>query len=166
MPQCALSTPDTPSCRWSALPTTADPAGGTVSATVSVDSAAAVQAATGSFVALAAAASGTDGDFSATSLSPSSSWSAGGNSGDFSWNYPTRVPPATGPTPNITLAYSSSAVDGRSEVTNNQPSWIGEGFDYSPGYIERRYVPCFEDSKNGANSTFRALIRLSIEPIV
>ena len=153
VPQCALSTPDAPSCRWSALPTTADPAGGTVSATVTVDSATAVQAATGSFVALAAAASGTDGDFGATSLSPSSSWSAGGNSGAFSWNYPMRVPPATGPTPGLTLSYSSSAVDGRSEVTNNQTSWVGEGFEYSPGFIERRYVPCFEDSKNGANST-------------
>jgi RHS repeat-associated protein len=148
VPQCALTTPDAASCRSVALPTAKDPAAGTVSATVSVE-----PAATGSFVALAAAASGPSGDFSATSLSPSSTWSSGGNAGDFSWNYPVRTPPATGPSPDISLAYSSSAVDGRSEVTNNQPSWIGEGFDYSPGYIERRYVPCAEDSKNGANST-------------
>jgi RHS repeat-associated protein len=153
VPQCALITPDAPACRSVALPTTTDPAAGTVSATVSVGPEAAATVATGSFVALAAAASGKDGDFSATSLSPSSTWSAGGNSGDFSWNYPVRVPPATGPSPDIALSYSSSAVDGRSEVTNNQPSWIGEGFDYSPGYIERRYVPCAEDSKDGANST-------------
>ncbi|HEV8569253.1 MAG TPA: SpvB/TcaC N-terminal domain-containing protein, partial [Actinoplanes sp.] len=153
VPRCALTTPDALACRSVALPTTIDPAAGTVSATVSVDAEAAATAATGSFVALAAAASGKDGDFGATSLSPSSTWSAGGNAGDFSWNYPVRVPPATGPSPDVALSYSSSAVDGRSEVTNNQPSWIGEGFDYSPGYIERRYVPCAEDSKNGANST-------------
>ncbi|GAA0524195.1 RHS repeat-associated core domain-containing protein [Paractinoplanes ferrugineus] len=145
VPQCALTTPDGSACRSTALPTTADPAAGTVAATVNVE--------TGSLVALAAAAAGKDGDFGATSLSPSATWSAGANSGAFSWDYPMRVVPATGPTPDVNLSYSSAAVDGRSEVTNNQPSWIGEGFDYAPGYIERRYVPCAEDSKNGANST-------------
>ncbi|MEV0902628.1 RHS repeat-associated core domain-containing protein [Actinoplanes sp. NPDC049802] len=153
VPQCALTTPDAAACRSVPLPTTADTTAGTVSATVNVEQAATARAATGSFVALAAGASGSGGDFGATSLSPSSTWSAGGNSGDFSWTYPVRVPPATGPAPELSLSYSSSAVDGRSEVTNNQPSWIGEGFDYAPGYIERRYVPCAEDSKNGANST-------------
>ncbi|MEU4240868.1 RHS repeat-associated core domain-containing protein [Actinoplanes sp. NPDC026619] len=153
MPPCALTTPDAPACRSTALPTSSDPAAGTVSATVNVDSAAAVQAGTGTLVALAAAASGKNGDFSATSLSPSATWSAGANSGAFTWNYPIRVPPATGPSPDVALSYSSSAVDGRSEVTNNQTSWIGEGFDYTPGFIERRYVPCAGDSKNGANST-------------
>jgi RHS repeat-associated protein len=43
------------------------------------------------------------------------------------------------------LAYSSAAVDGRSQATNNQPSWVGEGFDWWPGYIERRYKPCADD---------------------
>ena len=153
VPQCALTTPNAPGCRSVVLPTTSDPAGGTATATVSVASATATQATTSSFVALAAAPSGKDGDFSATSLSASATWSAGGNSGEFSWNYPMRMPPAAGPSPNIALSYSSSSVDGRSEVTNNQPSWVGEGFDVSPGYVERRYVPCFEDSTNGANST-------------
>ncbi|WP_407651713.1 polymorphic toxin-type HINT domain-containing protein [Actinoplanes sandaracinus] len=104
-------------------------------------------------MALAAAPSGDSGDFTATSLAPSSTWSAGGNSGEFTWNYPMRVPPAIGLSPDISLAYSSAAVDGRSKVTNNQPSWVGEGFDYTPGFIERRYVPCAQDSKDGANST-------------
>ena len=153
VPQCALTTPDAPACRSVALPTATDPAAGTVTATVNVAPVTATQAATSSFVALAAAPSGKDGDFSATSLSPSATWSTGDNSGEFSWNYPMRVPPATGPSPNLALSYSSSSVDGRSEVTNNQPSWIGEGFDYAPGSIERRYVPCADDSTNGANST-------------
>ncbi|MEU7909275.1 RHS repeat-associated core domain-containing protein [Actinoplanes sp. NPDC049118] len=156
VPQCALTTPEASACRSVPLSTTLDESAGLASATVSVDAdstAPAAVSAARSFVALAAAASGSDGDFGATGLAASSTWSAGGNSGDFSWSYPVRVPPATGPAPQLSLSYSSSAVDGRSEVTNNQPSWIGEGFEYSPGYIERRYVPCAEDSKNGANST-------------
>jgi RHS repeat-associated protein len=165
VPECALSTPDRPNCRSVPLHTSNDLAAGVASAQVSVakPSPASMTRAqmlgdapaegSGSFVVLAAGASGTEGDFTATSLAPSSTWSSGGSSGDFSWNYPMRTPPATGPTPSIELAYSSSAVDGRSEVTNNQPSWVGEGFEYSPGYIERRYVPCAEDMKNGANNT-------------
>ena len=68
-------------------------------------------------------------------------WSGGDNTGDFSWNYPIRVPPALGgpgaddqprhtPRPVWTAGWPS---------TNNQPSWLGEGFDCSPGSIERRY---------------------------
>ncbi|MFC6020041.1 polymorphic toxin-type HINT domain-containing protein [Plantactinospora solaniradicis] len=162
VPACALTTPEAPACRSVPLRTSNDLAAGVASAEVAVPAGPSPAAesldrsaaeAAGSFVVLAAGASGSDGDFGATSLAPSSTWSAGGSSGDFSWNYPLRMPPATGPVPDLALSYSSSAVDGRSEVTNNQPSWIGEGFDYSPGYIERRYVPCAEDSKNGANST-------------
>lgn len=160
VPTCALTTPDAPDCRSVPLHTSNDLVAGVASAEVTVPAAPAAQPsgdseseATGSYVVLAAAASGEDGDFGATSLAPSSTWSAGGSSGDFTWSYPLRVVPATGPVPDIALSYSSSSVDGRSKVTNNQPSWIGEGFDYSPGYIERRYVPCAEDSNNGANST-------------
>ncbi|GAB3505781.1 RHS repeat-associated core domain-containing protein [Phytohabitans suffuscus] len=149
VPACAVSTPDRPGCRSVPLRTDNNLADGVASAEVSVGSA----TGPGSFVVLAAGASGPDGDFAATGLAPSSSWSAGTGSGDFSWNYPLRIPPASGPAPSVSLAYSSSAVDGRSEVTNNQPSWVGEGFDYSPGFIERRYVPCAEDMNNGANNT-------------
>jgi RHS repeat-associated protein len=159
VPSCVLSAPESSACRSVPLPSTIDVAAGTVSATVPVGSAVTAASAksaaatSGSLVALSATASGDTGDFTATSLAPSSTWSAGGNAGAFSWNYPMRVPPATGPTPNVSLSYSSASVDGRSEVTNNQPSWIGEGFDYTPGFIERRYVPCSQDSENNANST-------------
>ncbi|GGN32879.1 polymorphic toxin-type HINT domain-containing protein [Actinoplanes campanulatus] len=159
VPRCALDAPDKVACRSVALPSSIDHNVGTISATVTVDPDAtattSAAAATGSFVMLAAAPSGDSGDFTATSLAPSSTWSAGGNSGEFSWNYPMRVPPATGLSPEISLDYSSASVDGRSEVTNNQPSWIGEGFDYTPGYIERRYVPCHRDSddKTDPNSS-------------
>ncbi|WP_223874529.1 RHS repeat domain-containing protein [Salinispora fenicalii] len=167
VPACALAMPESPGCRSVPLPTTNDVGDGVATAevTAAVDGdgltpltrrllggdASGSEAV--SFVALAAEGSGGDGDFGATTLAPSSNWSAGGSAGGFSWDYPLRTPTAVGPKPSINFAYSSAAVDGRSEVTNNQPSWIGEGFDYSPGYIERQYVPCAEDMKNGANNT-------------
>ncbi|GAA1082789.1 RHS repeat-associated core domain-containing protein [Nocardiopsis metallicus] len=106
--------------------------------------------ATGSGMLLAAVASGDSeegtGDYSATPLSPSSTWNVGIQSGGFSWNYPIQTPNvAGGLAPEISLGYSSQSVDGRTSGTNNQTSWIGEGFDYHPGYIERRYQTCQED---------------------
>ncbi|GIH28465.1 type IV secretion protein Rhs [Acrocarpospora phusangensis] len=100
-----------------------------------------------------AASAGPSGDYSATSLQPSATWTAGGSAGDFSWSYPFRVPPAVGgPSPGLTLAYSSSSVDGRMAASNNQPSWAGEGFELSTGFIERRYKSCGDDTKDGNNA--------------
>ncbi|MFI7523948.1 polymorphic toxin-type HINT domain-containing protein [Micromonospora globbae] len=166
LPECALTTPSASGCAATPLPSRNDEKAGVVTAQVPVTvlesasttrEAATESARSGTLVALAAAPSGSSGDFTATSLAPSSTWSSGGSSGDFSWSYPMQVPPAIGgPTPSIGLSYSSSSVDGRSEATNNQPSWIGEGFDYWPGYIERRYVPCAEDTGSGANNTVKS----------
>ncbi len=112
------------------------------------------QDAGGTLVALAAAPGGPGGDYKATSLSPSATWSAGGNTGDFGWQYPLRLPPSVGgPAPSISFDYSSSSVDGRMVSANNQASMIGEGFDWHPGYIERRYNVCAEDQGNGANNS-------------
>ncbi|HEX6682016.1 MAG TPA: polymorphic toxin-type HINT domain-containing protein [Candidatus Limnocylindrales bacterium] len=123
-----------------------DHAKGTVAATVQIEGSA--------LVALAAGGGGAGGDYKATSLSPSATWNAGGNSGDFGWNYPLRMPPAlNGPAPGIEFAYSSSGVDGRMAATNNQASWIGEGFEWNPGHIERRYNVCAEDMGSGANNS-------------
>lgn len=147
LPACAEKTPDRAECAATRLPSVNEVGSSSVTAQVPV-------AGAGTLVALAAGASGDEGDFSATSLSPSATWSSGGSTGDFSWSYPMRVPPAIGgPAPNLSLSYSSSAVDGMSDATNNQPSWIGEGFDFSPGYIERRYVPCAEDMAGTANNS-------------
>ncbi|XKK39843.1 hypothetical protein HFP72_03030 [Nocardiopsis sp. ARC36] len=102
--------------------------------------------ASGVLVAAAADGEGETGDYTATSLSPSSTWNIGPQTGDFSWNYPMAAPNvAGGLQPDIGLAYSSQSVDGRVSDTNNQTSWIGEGFDYHPGYIERRYATCQDD---------------------
>ncbi|HEX2144901.1 MAG TPA: RHS repeat-associated core domain-containing protein [Glycomyces sp.] len=108
--------------------------------------------ATASFT-VAASASGDNGTFAATTLSPSSTWSSGNPTGDFAWSYPIGTPSSPGGlNPSIALSYSSSSVDGRNEATNNQPSLIGEGFSYEPGYIERRYTPCRLDDEDGANN--------------
>ncbi|MEV5328839.1 RHS repeat-associated core domain-containing protein [Nonomuraea sp. NPDC052634] len=104
---------------------------------------------TNGLYALTAAASGPSGDHSATSLSPASDWSVGTQSGDFNWSYDMRVPPSLGgEEPEISLGYSSQSVDGRTVSTNNQTSWVGEGFELNPGgFIERRYKACMLDGK-------------------
>ncbi|MFJ6673285.1 DUF6973 domain-containing protein [Actinosynnema sp. NPDC091369] len=90
------------------------------------------------------------GSFTATPLSASSSWAVSGQSGDFTWSYPVRVPPAPGGfTPSLALSYRSSAVDGLTSATNNQPSWIGDGWDLSAGFIERAYGGCADDTTGG-----------------
>ncbi|MEO3777467.1 RHS repeat-associated core domain-containing protein [Micromonospora sp. B11E3] len=164
VPPCALTDTDKPGCAVTALPSTNDTAAGTVTADVSVttashdkrSAAATSETGTGTLLALSAGPSGPSGDFGATSLEASATWESGGSSGNFSWSQPIRVPPAIGGlAPSIGVTYSSASVDGRSSVTNNQPSWIGEGFDYWPGYIERRYVPCLDDMEDGANNTVK-----------
>ncbi|MEV6605321.1 RHS repeat-associated core domain-containing protein [Kutzneria sp. NPDC051319] len=83
----------------------------------------------------------------ATPLSPSASWDVSAQTGDFSWSYPLRVPPSAGSLdPKLALSYSSSAVDGRTSATNNQASWVGDGWDLGVGFIERSYIPCDHDT--------------------
>jgi len=143
LPECALSTPDRKECVGTALPSRNDPIAGSVTATAPVG-----------LVALTAGPSGHAGSFAATSLQPSSTWSAGGNSGAFNWSYPMRVAPSPGgPAPQLALSYSSQSVDGRHAASNNQPSWIGEGFEFWPGgFIERRYTACAKDMGGSANN--------------
>ncbi|WP_433041771.1 polymorphic toxin-type HINT domain-containing protein [Dactylosporangium sp. CS-033363] len=171
VPECALSTPAAAACRPVELPSSRnDTRTGKLTADVALPAkafavphrledpsiarpSAAELKSSGALFAAVAGASGPTGSFAATSLSPSSTWSAGNPTGNFGWSYPLRVPPGLGgPTPSIALSYSSSSVDGRSSATNNQPSMIGEGFDFHPGFIERRYKPCAEDM-TGSNTT-------------
>ncbi|MFD1322244.1 polymorphic toxin-type HINT domain-containing protein [Micromonospora sonneratiae] len=97
-------------------------------------------------LAVTAGPSGDNGDYTATSLSPSSTWQVSQQTGDFSWSYPLRMVPAVGgPVPSLSLAYSSSSVDGRTGGTNTQGSWIGDGWDMWPGYVERQFKSCADD---------------------
>ncbi|MEU9335748.1 RHS repeat-associated core domain-containing protein [Streptomyces sp. NPDC048290] len=140
LPACALTSPELERCRTrTALPGANDPAAKTVTANADLAAGRAVFAAT-------AAASGPGGSHEATSLSPSGSWMAGSSSGGFSWTYPIEAPEVPGgPQPEVALSYSSQAVDGRTASTNGQSSWIAEGWDYEPGFIERRYRSCADD---------------------
>ncbi|MFI6546307.1 RHS repeat-associated core domain-containing protein [Streptomyces prunicolor] len=147
LPACALTTPKLKQCRTTTpLPTTNDTSTHTLTTTAPL-------AATG-ITALAATTTAKSGagSYAATPLNPSASWNAGGSSGDFTWSYPLSVPPSNGgPSPNLALTYDSQSVDGRLPSTNNQPSWVGEGFDLTTGYIERSYDSCDDDGQSGKN---------------
>ncbi|MFE7779237.1 polymorphic toxin-type HINT domain-containing protein [Streptomyces sp. NPDC057445] len=99
-------------------------------------------------LAVAAGAKSASGDYKATPLASSSTWEAGGSSGSFTWSYPLRVPPsAVGPKPSLTISYDSGSVDGRTANTNNQGSTVGEGFDLTSSYVERKYGSCDDDGQ-------------------
>ncbi|MEU4191471.1 RHS repeat-associated core domain-containing protein [Kribbella sp. NPDC026611] len=104
--------------------------------------------------AVAAGPSGPAGDSTSTSLNPSATWQAGGSSGDFTWNYPMKASPGVGgPSPDIALTYSSGSVDGRTTTANSQSSWVGAGFELTPGgSIERRYASCAAKSQQDGNN--------------
>lgn len=100
------------------------------------------------------APAGSAGNYAATPTQPSNQWSQGGATGGFSYSYPVSVPPALGGSaPDVTLAYSSQMVDGMTASTNTQSSWIGSGWDYQPGYIERAYQSCSDDGISGSGDS-------------
>ncbi|MFD8479657.1 RHS repeat-associated core domain-containing protein [Kitasatospora sp. NPDC059673] len=158
LPACALTTPEKAECRTrTALPTVNDPVAGTLTAKVEAAAAPSGQAGFAPTVLATTAdtaASGPMGDYKATSLATTGSWSQTGNTGGFNWSYPISVPAVPGGfAPNVGLGYSSASTDGRTASTNNQVSWIGEGWDYNPGFIERSYTGCANDQYQGNNST-------------
>ncbi|WP_146174076.1 RHS repeat-associated core domain-containing protein [Saccharothrix carnea] len=152
LPSCAVATPEKAECQVATPVEGAknDTAASVLSAPVTVESEPVV------FAAMAAA-SGPAGSYAATSLAPAGSWSAGGSSGDFTYGYPMRVPPAVGgAAPKVSLGYSAQSLDGRTSSTNNQASWAGDGWDLAPaGFIERQYKPCGLDlgGNNGQTKT-------------
>ncbi|MEU3743772.1 MULTISPECIES: RHS repeat-associated core domain-containing protein [Streptomyces] len=175
-PECYLTTPLEPACQeYEELETVNDPVTDTLTATVdtAADGTVTPAVATGSspvsgsgvmqaaYTVTPAAASGDKtiigtvdsgvgpgGSFRATPLASNGKWSAGGSSGAFTWSYPVAIPPApAGPAPNIALSYNSQAVDGKTAVSSGQVSWVGEGWDYNPGFIERRYRTCKDDTR-------------------
>ncbi|MCH7232626.1 hypothetical protein L0U85_17470 [Glycomyces sp. L485] len=89
------------------------------------------------------------GDWSVTDLSHAGSWSQGGSTGGFAYSYGFDLPPAEGPVPTVGLSYSSQVVDGHTSSSNNQAGVIGDGWSYTPGYIERTYTACTSDDDGG-----------------
>ncbi|MEU7907726.1 polymorphic toxin-type HINT domain-containing protein [Actinoplanes sp. NPDC049118] len=138
LPSCAATTPERPECQ-EATPLRAAKGGQRLAAGLTVSSAAPT------VMTLAADTESGEGDYKASDLQASGSWTAGDGSGGFSYTNAIKLPPAPGPTPEVALSYSSQMVDGRMAGNNNQASWAGDGWDYSPGLIERSYVGCADD---------------------
>ncbi|MGW7409720.1 polymorphic toxin-type HINT domain-containing protein [Streptomyces sp. NPDC054833] len=164
LPACALTTPDKADCRvqkpvaasandYARHRLVADitlPAAPANSSAKVKPGASVASAPAAVVLAATAAASGTSGTYSATSLSPSGKWGTSGNTGAFTYSYPISVPSAVGgDTPDVALSYNSASIDGRTSATNNQASWIGDGWDYSPGFVERSYRSCADDGHSG-----------------
>lgn len=100
---------------------------------------------TGTF-ALVPGASSSAGSYAATPLNQASSWQVAEQTGAFSWSHELTLPVVPGPLqPSLSLSYSSQAVDGLTSASNNQASWVGDGFSMWSGYIERSYEPCSSD---------------------
>ncbi|MFI2030963.1 polymorphic toxin-type HINT domain-containing protein [Streptomyces buecherae] len=148
LPGCALTTPDDAKCRTATpVPTVNDTEHRRLKA-ASVP----LRAGTPTVLAAVAGDEGKTGDYKASTLAPSASWQTALNTGDFGWSYPMEAPDVPGDlAPDLSLAYSSGALDGRTSSTNNQASWVGDGFDLSPGFIERRYKPCYDDGVKHAD---------------
>ncbi|MFD8722591.1 ricin-type beta-trefoil lectin domain protein [Streptomyces sp. NPDC059629] len=86
--------------------------------------------------------SGSQGSYAATSLNPAGSWQTSGT-GAFTYSYPIDVPSAVGGNaPSVALSYDSQSEDGETSARNSQASWIGDGWDYQPGFVERTYRSC------------------------
>jgi RHS repeat-associated protein len=160
LPACALRTPWRKGCKGGVAVATVNDGKGTLTGTVSVGGTvrrafagrragaqlAAASAPAGQVVvAVESGPSGPEGAYSATPLNPAGTWTA--QDGDFSYDYPVSVPPSvTGQAPQVSLAYDSQSVDGETSAANTQGGWIGDGWSYSPGFIERSYEPCSLDS--------------------
>jgi RHS repeat-associated protein len=159
-PACVLTTPDVPACSTGVpvanqlnnpyktaltavvdadgpVPTTTDTASSAPTASAPSD------ATSGSVFAVTSSPSGPSGTYIASPLLPSAHWSVGLSSGSLGYSYPITTPTSTGgPAPDVSLDYDSGSVDGRTSVTNPQASWVGMGWDYQPGFIEREYAAC------------------------
>ncbi|MDH6113512.1 RHS repeat-associated protein [Kitasatospora sp. MAP12-15] len=162
LPACALTTPQAKGCQQrTPVPSHYDAATKRLVADVQLPAgtaaggaqpkaqslAAAPQAAADALVlGVVSSSSSGAGTYAASSLAPSQAWASGNSAGSFTYNYPLQLPPTIGGSaPQVALSYDSSSVDGKTSSTNSQASWIGDGWDYSPGFIERSYRPCNKD---------------------
>ncbi|QUW84476.1 ricin-type beta-trefoil lectin domain protein [Streptomyces mirabilis] len=159
LPSCALTTPQLAACRTrTPIRFTNRPGADQLTATLTLTSAGAktkagtvssraataaqAQAMSTAAVAVTAGSSGSQGNYAATSLSPSGAWQASGT-GAFTYSYPIDIPSAVGGnTPSVSLGYDSQTVDGETSARNSQASSIGDGWNYTPGFVERTYRSC------------------------
>ncbi|MPY33634.1 hypothetical protein FNH09_21000 [Streptomyces adustus] len=93
-------------------------------------------------LAVTSGASGSQGDYGATELSAAGSWQASAT-GSFTYSYPISVPSTVGSNaPTVGLSYDSQSVDGETTARNSQSSWVGDGWSYQVGSVERAYRNC------------------------
>ena len=170
LPACALTTPQVAACRiQTPLASTDDAAAQSLSAQITLGQAASssskaaaahsvrAASATTSAMVLAASSStspadggGSGGQYGATSLKPSGSWSAGGSTGSFDYSYPITVPAAASSlVPTVGLSYDSGSVDGQTAATQAQADWLGDGWSTPENFIEQSFVSC-SDSPEGS----------------
>ncbi|WP_344623916.1 RHS repeat-associated core domain-containing protein [Kitasatospora arboriphila] len=129
-----------------------------VPAVWSGDSAVALQAASTSGAQVLAATGsgdqggGRSGNYAASSLSPSGSWTGGSAGGSFTYGYPIQTPGASGSlTPKISLGYDSASVDGKTASTQAQASWVGDGWSTPDSYIEQTFTSCADKPEGTAS---------------
>lgn len=147
LPACAAVTPGRPRCR---VPTPVAFTNNVREASLSADLT--LPGARTMVLAATTSPSGSGGDYTATPLSEAGTWAAGDSSGAFTYSYPIQVPPVPGGLePSVALNYNSQAVDGLTSSTNGQASWIGDGWNYSPGFIERGYQSCEQKPPGATN---------------
>ncbi|MDX3312077.1 hypothetical protein ACWGH3_38135 [Streptomyces sp. NPDC054884] len=146
LPACALTTPQKAPCRTpKPLATHNDVLSSTLTATVAVTNATVLAATAGN--------EGPGGDYKATPKA-AGSWSARKSTGAFAWSYPIDVPDVPGNMePKISLDYSSESVDGLTAASNNQASWIGDGWSWEPGFVQRRYKSCNDDKTDATDNS-------------
>ncbi|KDN80516.1 polymorphic toxin-type HINT domain-containing protein [Kitasatospora cheerisanensis] len=148
LPACALTTPDKPECRTQ---TRIESKVDTSSSRLSADVTLPIGNAAPMVLATLSDSSGPTGSYAATSLSTSAAWGAGSNMGNFTYSYPIQMPAGiAGAAPSVALSYDSSAVDGKTSASNSQSSWLGDGWSYEPGFIERSYKSCSKDGIDGS----------------
>ncbi|MFC4035317.1 RHS repeat-associated core domain-containing protein [Streptomyces polygonati] len=106
-------------------------------------------------LAVTSGSSGSQGDYTATSLNPSGTWQQSGT-GAFTYSYPIEVPSALGGnSPSVKLDYDSQSQDGETSARNSQASWIGDGWDYQPGFVEQTYRSCDSVLDNSGNKILK-----------
>ena len=93
-------------------------------------------------IAATSGPSGADGDYTATPMLSSGTWTTQQELYVSVPGHGPAVARSSGPVRGLT--YDSQSIDG--ETPGELPGgWIGDGWDYSPGFIERSYQPCSQD---------------------
>jgi RHS repeat-associated protein len=157
LPACALTTPTKAACRKATVLASVNSATRhQVAATITLPAhpagAHAVAPMALAVTADADSGGGQAGNYGATTLKPSGSWSQGGSTGSFDYSYPVSVPPATsGLAPTVAFNYDSGSVDGQTASTQAQSSWVGDGWSTPQSYVEQSFASC-ADSPEGADS--------------